>query len=416
MDQEYDLFVGIDWATASHAVCVLDRDRKVIAELEVGNNGEKIAGLAKQLEQLAALDRIAVGIEVPRGAIVETLVERGAHVYALNPKQTDRFRDRHTVAGAKDDRRDAFVIADALSTDRHRFRRVRLDDPHIIELREVSRMDEELKEELNRLANRLREQLLRYFEQALSLCSSADEPWIWAVLEAAPTPAAARKLRPKKIEKILKEHRIRRVKPHEVVDVLRRRPLEVAPGTAKAASAHVLLLIPRLRLVREQIKHCQAEMERLLGELENEPDKSREQHDVRILRSSPGVGRNVAATLLAEASQPLAERDYQAIRTLAGAAPVTRQSGKQRSVIMRRACNGRLRNALYHWARTATQHDVAARARYAALRARGHSHGRALRSVADRLLRMLVAMLRTGTLYDASRSSPQSSAGDVACA
>lgn len=403
LNEDYDYFVGIDWATASHAVCVLDRDRHVVIELDVLHNGDELARFVKRLEKLGPLERVAAGIEIPRGAVVETLVERGVHVYALNPKQMDRFRDRHTVAGAKDDRRDAFVIADSLATDRRCYRRVRLDDPRIIQLREVSRADEDLKHEQNRLANRMREQLHRYFEQVLSLCPNGDEPWIWAVLEAAPTPERARKLRPKTVEKILKQHRIRRLKPHEVVSALRRAPLKVAPGTAEAASAHVLLLIPRMRLVREQIKQCQTELERLLDELDKrDPDSDiqGEQHDVRILRSLPGVGRNVAATLLAEASQPLAERDYQAIRAHAGAAPVTRQSGKRRAVVMRQGCNGRLRNALYHWARVATQHDLAARARYAALRAKGHSHGRALRSVVDRLLRILVAMLRDGTTYD----------------
>src|SRR5215813_1944909 len=79
-----------------------------------------------------------------RGAVVETLVERGFHVYAINPKQLDRFRDRHSVAGAKDDRRDAFVLGDSLRTDRDCFRRVRLDDPVVIQVRELSRVDEDL--------------------------------------------------------------------------------------------------------------------------------------------------------------------------------------------------------------------------------------------------------------------------------
>jgi transposase/transposase IS116/IS110/IS902 family protein len=174
---------------------------------------------------------------------VETLVERGCHVYALNPKQLDRFRDRFTVAGAKDDRRDAFVLAASLRTDRPAFRRVRLDDPLIIELREYSRMDDDLRDELARLANRLR-------------------------------------------------------------------------------------------------------------------------------------------------------------RAHSGIAPVTRQSGKRRQVVMRHACNGRLRGAVYHWAFISMQHDEHSAAAYAEYRGRGHTHGRALRGVADRLLRTLIAMLKSRTLYD----------------
>jgi transposase len=403
-ENDYSHYVGIDWATQAHAVCVLDRERHVIAELEVPHTGQGIASLIAKLETLASMQSIAVGIEIPRGSIVEALVERGAHVYALNPKQLDRFRDRHTVAGAKDDRRDAFVLGDSLRTDRHSYRRVELDNPKIVELREISRMDEELKNERSQLTNRLREQLHRYYEQALALSPGADDSWVWAILEKAPTPSAARKLRPKTVQTILKEHRIRRIKPHEVVTILQRRPLDVAPGTVNAAAKHVTMLLPRLRLVHEQIKHTQAEMERLLDELEQDPEPRREQRDVRVLRSLPGLGRNVAATLLAEASQPLSQRDYQTLRAQAGAAPVTRQSGKTKAVVMRRACNRRLRNALYHWARVAAQIDDASRSRYSALRAKGHSHGRALRGLADRLLRTLFAMLRDGTTYDPSRS------------
>jgi transposase IS116/IS110/IS902 family protein len=105
-----------------------------------------------------------------------------------------------------------------------------------------------------------------------------------------------------------------------------------------------------------------------------------------ILRSMPGLGRIILAVLLGEVWQPLRRRDYHALRSLSGVAPVTRRSGKTCVVVRRYACNKRLANALYHWARLATQRDAVSRRRYAALRQRGHSHGRALRTVADRLL------------------------------
>ena len=124
---------------------------------------------------------------------------------------------------------------------------------------------------------------------------------------------------------------------------------------------------------------------------------------VRLLRSLPGVGVGVAGVLLAEAAPALLAGDYHALRTHGGTAPVTKQSGKQRLVVTRYACNHRLRTALFHWARVSLQHDAAAHRYYATLRARGHSHARTLRSLADRWLRILTAMLTTGTAYDASR-------------
>jgi transposase len=128
-----------------------------------------------------------------------------------------------------------------------------------------------------------------------------------------------------------------------------------------------------------------------------------EHRDVTILRSLPSVGRLVAATVLAEASQLLAERDYQTLRAQAGVAPVTRQSGQKAQVSMRLACNRRLRNAVFHWARVSIGVDLRCRAHYDRLRQGGHEHARALRGVADRSLGVLLAMLASRTLYDAER-------------
>jgi transposase len=367
------------------------------------------AGLAALAETLAALspeapERVAVAIEVPRGPVVETLLERGFHVFALNPKQLDRFRDRHTVAGAKDDRRDAWVLADSLRTDQPSFRRVHFEDPLIIELRELSRLDDDLREELSRLSNRLREQLQRFGPDLLALCPAADEPWFWALLDRMlarrPKPVAI-----KAVSAVLKAHRIRRLTAETVHATLQVPPLRVALGTIDAACAHIAVLLPRLRLVHDQ-RHrtVGTRIDTVLAELAKEAVAG-EHRDVTILRSLPGVGRLVAATVLAEAARPLADRDYQTLRTHAGAAPVTRQSGKKTAVMMRWACNGRLRNAIYHWARVSVQVDAGCRAHYDRLRQRGHEHARALRGVVDRSLAVLMAMLTSHTLYDPERRS-----------
>jgi transposase len=419
MDQEdFKLFVGIDWATQTHQACVVDGERNVVAERAFEHAGDALAAFARWLTDLAAGEptRVAVAIEVPRGSIVETLIERGFAVFAINPKQLDRFRDRHTVAGAKDDRRDAFVLADSVRTDRPCFRRVRLDDPLIVQIREWSRMDQDLRQESNRLVNRLREQLHRFYPQMLQLCTSADEPWLWSLVALAPTPQAGAALTRRRVDKLLREHHIRRIGADQVLAALRQPPLHVAPGVTEAASAHIDVLLPRLHLVHGQRRRCAKRLDALLDELAadessgaDEPAGDKREHrDVAILRSLPGVGRVVAATMLAEASRPLAERDYHALRAHAGVAPVTeasgKRSGRRAKVVMRQGCNGLLREALYHWARTAAMHDEASAAYYKRLRQRGHRHGRALRSVADRLLRILMAMLRDGTLYDPGRT------------
>jgi transposase len=395
--------VGVDWGSETHQVCVVAPDQRRVLEIAIPHSGEGLATLAAELRALSEPGRVAVALEVPHGAIVDTLLEQGFQVFALNPKQLDRFRDRHTVAGAKDDRRDAFVLADALRTDRARFRRVEPDDARVVELRELSRVDDDLREELNRLSNRLREQLQRCFPAVLSLCPAANEPWFWALLEQAPTPAAAQQLSPKRVAAVLKTYRIRRLTGEGVRAALHSVPLPAAAGTVAAATAHIALLLPRLRLIHHQRAEVERRLEALLAALAMEPGEQLHRGDVTILRSLPGVGVRVAATVLAEATWPLAQRDYQTLRAQGGAAPVTRQSGKTRLVSMRHACNKRLRNAFYHWARISVQKDPHAKAHYDRLRQRGHPHERALRGVVDRLLNVLMAMLATGTTYDAAK-------------
>ena len=404
MNQQYRLFVGIDWAKDEHTICVLDAEQKVIERRTIEHSGTGLGQLADVLTKLSEGEPscVAVAIETPRGAVVEYLVERGFAVYSLNPKQMDRFRDRHTVAGAKDDRRDAFVLADALRTDQPLFHRVRLDDPLIIRIRELSRAEEEIQREQVRAGNQLRELLNRYYPQMLGLCPEVDEAWFWDLIELVPLPVPGTKLSKSKIQKLLGSHRIRRLDAAAIQQALGVPALQLAPGAAAAVSERVLLLLPRLRLLLRQRKDLERRIEALLEEMSAE-GQCAEHRDVTILRSLPGIGRGITATMLAEASQPLAERDYHALRAYGGIAPVTRQSGKRKGIVMRRSCNERLRNAIYHWSRCSMQRDPHSKEHYAELRAKGHSHGRALRGVADRLLAVLVAMLRSGTTYDPNR-------------
>lgn len=401
----FAFFVGIDWGSQAHQVCVLNARGEILGERQVLHNAAALEEWFAWLEKLAGGDRqaMAMAIEVPRGPLVETLLERGFTVFSLNPKQLDRFRDRYFPSGAKDDSRDAFVLGTSLRTDLPCFRRVHPDDPQIVRLRDLSRLDEELGRNFHRYACQLREQLQRYYPQLLVLSPQADEPWVWSLLEAAPNAAKSKRLSEARIVKLLRGHRVRRLRAAEVVEQLRAPGFALAPGTVEAASEHALLLVPHLRLLAEQRAELAARIEAVLEELAGEEivDGNKQQHrDVTILRSLPGAGRVVAATMLAEAAQALTERDYHALRAYSGVAPLTRQSGKHSSVQMRYSCNARMRNATYHWARVSMQYDAVSHEHYRRLRAHGHSHGRALRGVADRLLAVLCAMLRSRTLFD----------------
>ena len=396
---------GVDWASESHHVRLIDDQGRDVGERIFKHAGE---GLVEMVAWLLATSgaaepgQIDIAIEVPHGPVVETLIERGFAVHALNPKQMDRFRDRYTMAGAKDDSRDALVMASALRTDPHCFRKLAATDPTIVELREWSRIAEDLGEERTALTNRLRQQLWRYFPAVLDLDADLGAPWLIELWQAAPTPDKARRIRQASIAAILKRNRIRRLDAAQVLEILRQPPLTVAAGTTEAARAHIVTLIARIRLINRQIAEAHHQLDALTARLgaaeEAEPGQIK-QRDADILASLPGIGRIVLATLLAEATDALQRRDYPALRTLTGVAPVTKRSGWSHFVVRRHACHRRLANAVYHWARIATQHDTTSRAKYAALRARGHSHGRALRSVADRLLNVACSMLRSATTF-----------------
>ena len=225
-------------------------------------------------------------------------------------------------------------------------------------------------------------------------------------LERAPTPAKAAHLRRSTVERLLKQHRIRAWMLRPCFDILRQPALKVAgwgggsgrrpPALARRSSARCQ---PRARAMPT------ANSTSFVLPLARPGRQARERverRDVAILKSLPGIGKINLATLLAEASGPLSRRDYQALRTLSGVAPVTKRSGKSHIVVMRYAAHVRLRNAVYHWARVATQHDPKSRTRYAALRKRGHSHGRAIRGVADRTTRL---GLRPAAAAESIRSS-----------
>lgn len=401
-------YLGVDWGSERHAWCLIDAAGQVRDERLVAHDASAIGDALSQLRSTIATEvsAVAVGIEVGHGVLVDTLLDYGFAVFAINPKQLDRFRDRFTSGGAKDDRRDARTLADALRTDARAFRAIHGDDPALLPLRELSRMLEELQIEQARLVNRLREQLFRIDAPWLAVSPTANDPWLWTLLRDAAHPTTWSRLSRRRIAAALHDHRIRRVTVDDVIAALRTPRLHAAAGVVEAVGLRIATLIPQLLLVHQQFRATEHQIDQVLEQLaaDDDPGQPSEHRDAKILQSLPGVGRVVAATMLTEACGPLAARDYPTLRALVGIAPVTKRSGKRAWLVhMRYACKGRLREAVYHWARTSIQHDAIARAYYQQLRDRGHNHARALRSVGDRWLRILIAMLQNRTLYDATK-------------
>ena len=401
-------FAGVDWGSEQHQVCLLDAAGAVVGERAFAHGGAGLVAMCDWLVSVAGHPgTVAVAIEVPHGPVVDVLLDRGFAVHAINPKQLDRLRDRFSVAGAKDDRRDARVAAAGLRTDPHLFRPLRVGDPGVIELREWSRLAEELQQERVRLANRIRQQLWRYYPQMLELADDLTAEWVLALWTMAPTPGKAAGLREATVAKLLSRHRIRKLAAAGVLEVLRRPAIAVAAGVTEAAVLHLRSLIARLRLANAEFRQAERRLDELCAALSrNASGEPGGPCDADILRSMPGIGTVILAILLTEAGDPLARRDHAALRTLSGVAPVTKRSGKSHVVVMRHAAQVRLRRAVFHWARVAVVHDPESRSRYEALRQRGHSYGRALRGIADRLLGVACVLLRRQVLFDPDHGKP----------
>jgi transposase len=409
MSSEQRYFAGIDWARQSHHVCIIDNDGQAVAERIFAHSGEGFRQMTAWLLERtgSSPDAVRIAIEVPHGPLVEFLIERGFAVFAINPKKLDRFRERFSLAGAKGDSLDCRVMSSALRTDAYAFRKIEIADPALVELREWSRLRDELVADRTRLINRLHEQLWRYYPAFLQLDDDPGSEWMLDLWSAAPTPKKGAKLNKATTTAILKRHRIRRLDADKIKAILSQPPIPVMPGTLDAVCDHIGTLIPRIRLLNAQIKRAHQKFDTLIEQLstpaETEPGQPPEHRDATILASLPGHGRIVITTMLAEAWQPLAERNYQALRCITGVAPVTRQSGNTRYAIRRTAFNPRLANAVYHWARTAVQNDPICKQKYAALRARGKGHARALRSIADRLLFVACTLLKSRTLFRSTK-------------
>src|SRR5215217_4948490 len=221
-DDTMSWFAAVDWGSERHQACVLDRGGAIVGERAFPHGGAGLAALCDWLVSIAGdAGAVAVAIEVPYGPVVDTLLDGGFAVYSINPKQLDRLRDRFSVAGAKDDRRDARVAAAGLRTDPHLFRPLQAGDPGVIELREWSRLAEELQQERVRLASRIRQQLWRYYPHLLALADDMTAEWVLALWTRAPPPAQAAQLREATVARLLARHRIRRLDAASVLGVLR---------------------------------------------------------------------------------------------------------------------------------------------------------------------------------------------------
>jgi hypothetical protein len=391
------VFVGLDLGNTNHAVCVTNGAGQVLVEKLVANDLVAVTTLCHATEGVAR-SQVHVGVESRHAAIVDTLQGLGFQLFTINPKQVDRFRERASVAGAKDDRRDARVLAQTLRTDAEHFHLLEESTAELVALSMLNADVDRLAEELRRSANRLRDLVLRCWPFLLLCCPGADEAWFWEVMRAHVNDASCTS----RITDIMAAHR-RRKRCYEVLSALDGH-LEGSAAARSATRPVLLRVLEQLELLSTLLKRAQAERDACLHRMKGTNDAP---SDVDRVLSIPGVGEQTGAHLVTSVVQVLKRPDGLAIaRALCGVAPVTKRSGKQNRTEMRHACSARLRLALHHAAASAAVWDEGFHALYRRQRAAGHGHARAVRAVGDKLLRVLDALMRHGTMYTGTRRTP----------
>jgi transposase len=372
-------FAGLDWASRTHAACVIDEHGSVHLQFEINHDA---AGLAELCRRLRGAGVMAVAIERPSGLIVDALLEAGLSVVPIHPNVVKATRPRYRSHGGKSDASDAFLLADLLRTDGHRFKPLAPQSDDIRALRALVRGRDDLVATRVQLANQLRSLLQSFWPGATEVFADVDSPIGLAFILRYPTPESASRLGPKRMAAFCAQHAYSgRRSAQELLDRLHQAPavalgeLEMeAKGELALSLARTLdRLVDQIRLLTSRIEHHVSSID-----------------DGRILMSFPRAGRICAAQILAELGSVRERFDSdEHLAAEAGVAPVTYASGKSKAVTFRWACNHRLRAALTCMADNSRHANAWAASVYAKARARGCDHPHAVRILSRAWLRVI---------------------------
>jgi transposase len=406
------LFVGDDWSEENHDVELMDASGRTLARARLKQGAAGMTRLHAMVGEHAGDDEepaVRVGIEIDRGLWVMALTAAGYEVFAINPLQTSRYRDRHQVSGGKSDAGDAHVLADMVRTDSHQLRQVAADTPAAQAVKVVARAHKTLIWERTRHVNRLRHQLLDFFPAAVEAFEDLDAPDALELLAKAPDPVSAAKLTTAQVSAVLKRAGRRNIADRTAVirSAFRAPQLAQPPQVTAACASVVRALTAVLAALNQQITVMEAQV-----------DAHFLQHpDAEIIMSQPGLGHILGARVLAEfGDDPARYASAKARKNYAATSPITRTSGKKKIVLARHVHNDRLLDALDSQAFCALTASPGARAYYDQHKARGISHHAALRQLANRLTGILHGCLKNRTLYDEDTAWPQADSQHISSA
>lgn len=384
------LFVGIDWGNSHHQVCVLDAAGRVIAQTRATHD---VTGLG-EVDRFLSRHGEVVGIAIERseGLLVERLQHQGHRLFCVSPKMSARARERYRLAPTKSDAFDAFVLADMLRHEHRHWRSLSVPSPLLAELRALTRDRERLVSNQRDVENQLRAVVLTYHPGVLHLFSSLDRDITLAFLRDYPTPEQAGRVGPARMAAFCARHGYSgRTRPELLVDRLRTNLVSASAGTTAGKAFSAGLFVDQLELLNTQVRSITKRIRELVV-----------QHpDAAIFLSFPGMGHVTAATMIAEMGEdrtrfPTAD----VLLAETGTAPVTRSSGRTRTVRFRYAANKRMRHAIDWWAFVSVRENDWAHDAYQQARSRGQLHNRALRGVGARWTRILWRCWTDHTTYD----------------
>jgi transposase len=401
-----DVFCGIDWAEDHHDIALAGPDGQLLARRRISDDAAGFAALLALLAEHGDSPGapVPVAIETPRGLLVACLRATGRPVYPVNPMAVARYRDRHSVAGRKSDHGDAVVLANILRTDRHAHRPLPADSELAQAIAVLARAQQDAVWDRTHAHNKLRSHLREYFPAFLAAFALAKggimRPEARTILAAAPTPAAAARLTLTQLRGLLKKAGRSRGLDTEATrlrDAFGVPQMRQLPLVEQAMGRQALALLGQLDSA------CTA-----ADDLEHAVTESFNLHpDAGIITSFPGLGALTGARVLAEIGDDRSRfQDARGLKAYAGAAPITRASGRTRSVTYRRVKNNRLNAAGYLWAFSALTASPSARAHYDRRKEAGDRHAAAQRNLFGRLLGCLWHCLITGQEYDEATAFP----------
>lgn len=385
------IFVGIDWADQHHDICLMLSDGSIRKEFRITNDSDGFTLLNTQLKPFSK-ELIFICIETNHGLLFEHLLQFNYRLFPINPGALVDYRKNYNLARNKNDKLDAMILADYIRKDRHRLREHKMNNHSTQILKLLTEDRQRILKEKVRLENQLIDALKLYYPAALKLFCDITNKISLAFLSKYSTPKKAENLTLKKLISFLKKHKYTKPqRAEEIFSILDKDQPNAPEIFVQAKERFIKAIIPQIKLIIQQLDAYDDEIKKYY---DSHPDK-------QIFNNIPGVGKDIGPRLLScFGDQRSRFSSFNDIQCLAGTAPVTSKSGKSCHVFFRFACNKIFRNIVDQMAFSSLNRSLWAKNYYNQQRKNGKSHHSALRSLANKWLKIIHRLWITNTTYD----------------